>query len=391
MVEKETRKIKVSDVKEGITFASSVYVNHGGSSMMIARKDTDVDKKTLEQLHRYEVSRVDIYVPREPGTGALLLGVNLDEKPEPEPPPQLRFETASGMVRPVLEKDLRTAALEAIKDLFKALQTPGVDVKITTNYEIVRNFEHVLNRLVPEITQDISGLIHIQDLKKVEDFPYHHSLSVAILSVATGKALGFYQTELRKLARCAILHDVGKPYIPQHITGKKGALSDEEYTIIKEHAVTGANNLKSKGFGDIQLWNGIMFHHERVDGSGYPKGLKGNEIPIFSKIIAVADTYDAVTSRRPHREPMSPAEAFDLISSEIGKSFDYEIVSAFTKHLILYPVGTAVELSDNRVGVVTSSKNVLRPVVEIRDTGESIDLAESANLSLGIIRVASAG
>jgi len=390
-MEKEKQKIKVSDVKVGMVFAESVYVNHGGGSMMIARKDTAVDDKILDQLERYEVWKVSVYVEREPGTGTVLLGVNLDEKPIPEPPPKIRIETATGKVRPVLEKDLRTSAIEAIRELFKALQTPGVDVKLTTNYEVVRKFEHVLNRLVPEVTQDISGLIHIQDLKTVEDFPYHHSLSVAILSIATGKAMGFYSTELIKLARCAILHDIGKPYVPRHITGKKGKLSDEEYTIIKEHTITGANNLKSKGFGDIQLWNGIMFHHERVDGTGYPKGLTGDEIPLFSKIIAVADTYDAATSRRPHRAPMSPADAYELISSEVGKAFDFEIVRAFAKHLILYPVGTAVELSDGRIGVITNAENVLRPVVELRDTGKTINLADSGNLSIAITRVASAG
>jgi putative nucleotidyltransferase with HDIG domain len=356
--------------------------------MMIARKDTTVDAKIIEQLERYEIAWVTIYEQREPGPGTRLLGSSVEKQPEP-PEPELKFEITPGKIKSATKKDLKTEAIDAIRELFVALQKPGEDVNLTTTYQVVRKFEHVLNRLVAEVSTEISRYIHIQDLKVVEDFPYHHSLSVAMLAVATGKALGFDATRIRSLAKCAILHDVGKPYIPQNITGKKGKLSSDEFSVIKEHAANGALNLKSKGFGDSELWNGVMFHHEKVDGSGYPKGLTGDDIPIFSKIIAIADTYDAVTSIRPHRGPMTPAEAFELISSEVGKSFDYEIVKAFTKNLQLYPVGTAVELNDNRLAVVTSNENVLRPTVETMDTGETINLAETGNLSLAIIKVVS--
>jgi len=387
---KDTQRIKLENVKEGMILADSVYVCDG--NMMIARKDTVIDDRTIEQLERYDISRVTVYILREPGTGTRLLGSSVEKKPEtlPEPEPQIVIKISPDRIpprKPVAKKDLREEAIDAIRDLFDALQKPGEDVNLTTTYEVVKKFDDVLNRLVMEVSLGILKFIHIRDLEVAEDFPYFHSLSVAMLSVATGKALGFDLNRQIKLARCAILHDIGKPRVSEKITGKKGKLTEDEFSEMKEHAVNGALNLKTKGFGDSELWNGIMFHHEKVDGSGYPKGLIGNEIPVFSKIIAAADTYDAVTSIRPHRGPMPPSDAFELISSQVGKSFDFEIVKAFTKNLQLYPIGITVELSDGRLVTVINNDNVLRPVVEAADTRELINLADSGNLSLAIARV----
>jgi HD-GYP domain-containing protein (c-di-GMP phosphodiesterase class II) len=378
-----TQRVKFKDIEEGMVLAESIYAVVGDGRMMIARKDTVVDDKIIEQIERYEISAITIQKLRKPGTGTRILEDSLQTLPEPEL--EIPHEKIPGKVKSAIKKDLRKEAIDAIRDLFAALQKLGEDVNLTTTYQVVRRFENVLNRLVSE--SSISKYIHVQDLKVIEDFPYFHSLSVAMLSVATGKALGFDLKRRRALAMCAILHDVGKPRIPKNIMAKKERLTEDEISVIHEHAVNGAINLKTKGFGDVELWNGIMFHHEKVDGTGYPKGLVGDEIPIFSKIIAVADTYDAITSVRPHRAPMPPAKALDLISSEVGKSFDFEIVKAFTKNLLLYPVGTAVELNDSRLAVVVDCENILRPVVETMDNGEKIDLAE--NLSYAITKVVS--
>jgi putative nucleotidyltransferase with HDIG domain len=382
----ETLRISVKKVKTGMVLADSVYATAGGN-LMIARKDMVIDYDIIDQLDRYEISFVTVYTQRELGKGTRLLGSSVEKKPEETPPPEPKVKFKLNPVKPrPKKKDLRTEAIEAIRDLFIALQTPGMDVNLNTNYEAVRKFENVLSRLVSEVDSGILKYIHIQELKVIEDFPYFHSLAVAMLSVATGKALGFDTQRLLRLAKCAILHDIGKPHVPQSISGKKGKLTPDEFSVMKEHSVNGALNLKTKGFGDSEIWNGIMFHHEKTDGSGYPKKLTAEEIPLFSKIIAVADTYDAVTSIRPHRQPMSPAEAFELISSQVGKSFDFEIVKAFTKNLQLYPIDTKVELSDGRFAVVTNNDNVFRPTVK-SDSGEFINLGDSKNLNLGIVRV----
>ncbi|MCL1863668.1 MAG: HD-GYP domain-containing protein [Defluviitaleaceae bacterium] len=380
----EIKRIKAKNAKVGMVLADSIYKVVGDGRMMIARHDTEIDEKTLENFDRHEISWVSVYVQREPGTGTLLLGSSVEKKVE-KPAPVTKFGTTPGKIRSSVKVDLKTEAIEAIRLLFAALQTPGEDVNRTNTYKVIHKFENVLNRLVAEVATGISKYIHIQDLKVVEDFPYFHSLSVAMLSVATGKVLGLDVLHQRRLAKAAILHDIGKPLVSQNITGKKGKLTTDEISEMQEHTKIGAESLKRKGFGDSELWNAVLLHHEKVDGTGYPRGISGDEIPLFSKIIAVADTYDAVTSIRPHREPMTPADALELISSEVGKSFDYDVVMAFTKKLQLYPVGTAVELNDSRLAVVKNSDNILRPIVEMMDTGEELNLAE--NLSLSITKV----
>lgn len=316
----EKKKIPVNQLTMGMTIAENVNVFHGGANMMVVRKHTFVDDKIISQLRRYKIRQVEIFAAHEQGT--------IIKKAKPKPAP-VTPTAPPKITQPILGDDLRSEAIDSIREIFTAFQTKGADVNHANAFQTVSRFEQMLSYLLPAITVDISGLIQMQDKKSYRDYPYNHSLSVAVLAVATSQVLGFSMWEQLRLARCATLHDVGKPYVPTSISEKKGVLTSDEFAIMKEHAINGATNLKSKGFGDLELWNGVMFHHEKYDGSGYPKGLKGDDIPIFSQLISIADMYDALTSYRPHREAMPPATAFELISAEAGKSFSYDIVRAF--------------------------------------------------------------
>ena len=148
----------------------------------------------------------------------------------------------------------------------------------------------------------------------------------------------------------------------------------------------GANFLKQESIGNEELWDSVKYHHEKVDGSGYPKGLKYKEIPLFSRIISVADVYDALTSYRPYREPMRPpANAVELLMSETGTAFDFDVVQAFMKRIELYPDGSTVQLSDNRFGRVIGNRNPMRPKLKIVGSEEVVDLAALGNLHLVIV------
>jgi HD-GYP domain-containing protein (c-di-GMP phosphodiesterase class II) len=188
-----------------------------------------------------------------------------------------------------------------------------------------------------------------------------------------------------------MMHDVSKQTIPLEIINIKGKSTDAEYKTIQNHPVIGASNLRTAGIGDVELWNGIMFHHEKVNGSGYPKGLKGKHIPLFSKIICVADVYDAVTSYRSYRLPMLPSEAFELISKDVNVAFELDVVRAFFAKLELYPMNTIVELSDGRLGMVVESEGAsrLKPCIRIWGSTEVINLAAAGNTGVSIVSVMS--
>jgi HD-GYP domain-containing protein (c-di-GMP phosphodiesterase class II) len=209
-----------------------------------------------------------------------------------------------------------------------------------------------------------------------------------VLALATGKGLGLSEEALARLGRCALLHDIGKQLVPADILNKNGKLTEQEFEIIKKHPLLGANNLKGTALVDEELFVSIMSHHEKVDGSGYPYNMKGNEIPLYSKIISVADVYDAITSYRSYRTPMQPLDAFEVIYKDIGNAFDYDIVKAFYSKLEFYPVNTIVELSDNRLATVVQGGGPLklRPPVRLWGTDKNIDLSASKNTDLCITR-----
>ena len=286
-------------------------------------------------------------------------------------------------VEPILDEKLKSKALGSIKELCAI----AAGSTMTTAHHVVKELDNIVDQLVNTVTSDISGLAHITSLKSYDEYTYHHSLSVALLSIAIGKQLGIDKWELKRLGKGALMHDIGKMMIPIEILNKTARLTNEEFDIMKTHAQKGGKYLQQNGIGDGGLWEIVGCHHEKVDGTGYHKGLKGNRIPIFSRITAVADVYDALTSYRPYRKPMSPSTAFEAISGDVGKIFDYDVVNAFMKKIDLYPANTVVELSNKRIGIVVESNYTLRPVLRMLDDGQMLDLCSPNNLNLVIEHV----
>ncbi|HVW47367.1 MAG TPA: HD-GYP domain-containing protein [Solirubrobacterales bacterium] len=160
-----------------------------------------------------------------------------------------------------------------------------------------------------------------------------HGRRVAARSRGIGKAMGIARVDLERLDWAAHVHDVGKIIVSPEILEKPGRLNKWEFEEIQRHATFGARLVAS--LGDPELSAIVRHHHERLDGSGYPDRLRGAEIPLGARIIAVADTFDALTSRRPYREAKSPAAASELIRQESGVTFDPQVVAAFVPYPIL--------------------------------------------------------
>jgi HD-GYP domain-containing protein (c-di-GMP phosphodiesterase class II) len=164
-----------------------------------------------------------------------------------------------------------------------------------------------------------------------------------------------------------MLHDIGKVFIPKEILNKPGRLSDEEFEAIKSHSVKGHEYLKKFFDMPASSSSGVLQHHERFNGSGYPAGIKGNKITPFGKIIAIADVYDALTSKRAYRDAIDPSEAIEYIMGGCGSLFDPALVDIFLKKIAPYPIGTCVSLSNGMTGLVSENYSdcCLRPKVKI--------------------------
>lgn len=174
-------------------------------------------------------------------------------------------------------------------------------------------------------------------IQSYDDITIRHSQQVAHLAMLLGRRMGFRLTDLETIYWTGLLHDLGKIFIHKNILLKKGRLTPEEYDQVKLHPVLGAEMLAKKclHFEDTfhAVLEGVRFHHERFDGKGYPEGLSGNQIPLYSRILAVADVFDALTSNRSYREALPTSEAVSYLRRNASSHFDPAIVSVLTSIL----------------------------------------------------------
>ena len=223
----------------------------------------------------------------------------------------------------------------------------------------------LVDDIAGSITREPTALLSVARLKNHDDYTYLHSMAVCGLMISLGKKLGLDAHQQRRLGMGALLHDVVKSAVPLEILNKPGKLTDEEFTIMREHPIVGAQMLMEADAGE-DLLDIALHHHEKFDGSGYPHKLKGEEISLFSRIAAVCDVYDAVTSDRPYRKGWTPAEAMHRMLSWRGH-FDTALLHAFVRTIGIYPVGSLVRLASGRVALVVQAgeQSLLKPKVHV--------------------------
>lgn len=250
--------------------------------------------------------------------------------------------------------------------------------------ESVRN---VVNSIVDEILSSEQILLNLHDIRSFDNYIFSHSLSVTVISIIVGRRLGYNDRFLRDLGIGCMLHDIGKLDVPKDILDKPEKLTPEEYEIVKFHTHYGYRRIREQD-GDLPATSAHIAweHHERYDGSGYPRGLKGEKIHIFSRIASISDVYDAMTTDRVYRKAYSPSDTIEFIMGGSGTLFDHNIVSAFVKSIAPYPAGDIVLLSTGETAIVIDVNKdfPLRPIVRIlKDDGwEDVDLMEKTNISI---------
>ena len=243
----------------------------------------------------------------------------------------------------------------------------------------------LVDEIAGSIRREPTALLSVARLKNHDDYTWLHSMAVCGLMITLAQQLGLDDKQVRRVGMGGLLHDVGKAAIPLEILNKPDKLSDEEFEVMRQHPVTGAQMLIEAN-ADADLIDIALHHHEKIDGSGYPHRLKGEEISLYSRIAAVCDVYDALTSTRVYRKGWTPAEAMHNMLNWRGH-FDPHILHTFVRAIGIYPVGSLVRLASGRVALVVKAgeQSLLKPVVhafwslhaqrEVRP--ERVDLGDS--------------
>ncbi|MEZ3500830.1 HD-GYP domain-containing protein [Pantoea sp. KPR_PJ] len=221
----------------------------------------------------------------------------------------------------------------------------------------------LVDEIAGSIRREPSALLSLARLKSHDDYTWLHSMAVCGLMITLAQKMGLDEKQVQRVGMGGLLHDVGKAAVPLAILNKPGKLSDEEFEIMRQHPVIGAQMLIQAG-ADGDLQDIALHHHEKYDGSGYPHQLQGEAISLYSRMAAVCDVYDALTSTRVYRKGWTPAEAMHNMLSWRGH-FDNQVLHTFVRAIGIYPVGSLVRLASGRVALVVKAgeRSLLRPVV----------------------------
>lgn len=275
-----------------------------------------------------------------------------------------------------LSESVKKRVAEGIQYLYQ-------DTESSNFMDVTRS---ITNDLVKAIDDNDAIAVDISALKVSDEYTFKHSVDVATMAMIVSRQYGFNDEQVRQIGVSGLLHDIGKSRIPTEVLNKAQKLTDEEFALIKKHSLLGYEILKDKPELSNAVKMGVLQHHEKINGSGYPMGVTEEQIHIFAKIIAVTDIYDALVTERPYKKAFTPRNAVEMIMAMTGE-LDLQVMQSFLESVILYPVGTNVDLSNGEKArvVANNPKFVLRPTVVGLNSGRVYELSTDLNCANVII------
>lgn len=320
------RLLAVDNLKDGMKIAKNVYWSDGN---VLLAKGVSLHNGFIEKLKDFGISSVYII-------DDLVGKIDIDE---------------------LVTEQTRTEATKIVKETMQ-------NVKNARNPEgekVIR----IVDSITDELIQNPNIIINLVEVRAMNDYTFAHCLGVSILALVTGIGMGYDYKQLKELGIGAILHDIGKAFIPDELLYKPGELSVEEYESIKTHTKLGYDIIRKCNDFTMSSAYVAWQHHEKFDGTGYPRRLKGESIHEYARITALADVYDALTTSRSYRDRIMPHEAIEYLRDAKGTAFDPQIAEIFLDKIAPFPVGSIVLLNNGEKAVVTKINKDFpgRPIV----------------------------
>lgn len=276
-------------------------------------------------------------------------------------------------IKSVISDELRVQAVKSIKGIYN--DPSNVSNSITT-------VENLAKSIIYEILNNKNIMVNMVDIKTFDDYMYSHSVNVAVLSSVIGMAMHLDNTKIEKLTASALLHDIGKVFMPKDIVNKVEKLTKEEEKLYKSHPEKGYRYIKQYYTVPVTTYVGILQHHERYDGYGYPDGKRGEEISRFGRVLCLCDAYDNLVSERPNKKAYLPSDAIEYIMANNGQIFDPKVVKIFLRRVAPYPLGTIIKLSNGERAIVVGNNEECstRPTVRNLENNTVYDLTYDKKL-----------
>lgn len=369
----KTQTISINQLKPGM-YVKSFSDN---SKLNIKSEGYISSEKSIFQLRKANITQL-VIVPEKAKNN-----VNI-EKVIDEIETKAPKEKPAKKVTVSIDDEMRKAS--SLYNNARSLQEKFIE-KVKQDKSIkIEHVETTTNALVDSIFRNQDALTCMSRLQTKDSYLIEHSLNVSILMAIFAKHLDFEKQTIQELTLGAFLHDVGKTLLPLNILNKPTSLSPKEQQIIQGHVILGLRVIENSPDTSQLALSMIQEHHERLDGSGYPKQLIGEEISKYGRMIAIIDSYDAMTNDRPYRKGIPPIKAFKILMSEAPQFYDEELVEKFIQCMGIYPVGTLVKLTSGKLGIISrlNKQKPLHPFVRVfynARMNQAIPISE-INLSL---------
>ncbi|MGI6551427.1 MAG: HD-GYP domain-containing protein [Syntrophomonadales bacterium] len=323
------RRVSLEYVEPGMKVGRTIYSTEGRPLLVSGMV---LNENYIQRLRDY-------------GIGSIIIKDDMFEEIE-EPPD-------------IISEQTRLESVKTVREVFRNFETKKrIDLKTV---------QETVNNLIDEVLSNRDLLMNFSDIRSYDDYTFCHSVQVCVLSIITGLSMGLDQLKLKELGAGALIHDIGKTRLDKELLNKPGQLTPEEYNEIKRHSETGFEILRANREMSLLSAHIAFQHHERWDGQGYPRGLRGEEIHPYSRIVSVADVFDALVADRPYRKAFSTNQAISLMRRMSGTQFEPTILEVLISNIAEFPIGSVVTLSSGEIAVVvdTNKEKPTQPVVRV--------------------------